>query len=548
MTSRVRTLGWDDGWFVVGGDGLVGPATDDAWHAVERGRRVAEQLGVPHVVELPGERVVEDPGQVAAADREPPWTAALLDQHAAERARAAGARARRAAERLAQLRGTDAAVTAAHADVAQESAREAVRHASAARARAADVLERSAEAHESAAAMHEGLAERGVDPARHRARAAFHRQAAHVNWGESRSRRAGGRPDVTVHRDLVVIGASAGGVEALRTVVAGLPRDFGAAVVVVLHIPAASRSALAAILDRAGPLPAAQVREGDRIEPGRVLVAPPDRHVIVAGDTLTLSRGPRENGHRPAVDVLFRSAAHAAGPRVVGVVLSGTLDDGAAGLAAVHERGGLGVVQDPADAPYAGMPQAAIEGDAPDAVLPVHAIARYLREVVGTVAQADVGPAPTLLADEVAMAVPEPGTLSRAERPGRPSGFACPDCHGVLFEIDDGALRRYRCRVGHAWSEASLAAQQTTAVEGALWAAMRALEEKAALSDRLADGARARGHQLTATAFDAQAGDSREAALVLRDLVERTTTVDAAALDAAEAAVAPLEGSPDALS
>ncbi|WP_051016189.1 chemotaxis protein CheB [Cellulomonas massiliensis] len=322
-------------------------------------------------------------------------------------------------------------------------------------------------------------------------------------------------------RDLVVVGASAGGVEALRQLCAHLPADLAAAVVVVLHIPASSRSALAAILDRAGPLPAAQAHEGDALTPGRILVAPPDRHVVVADGAVTLSRGPRENGHRPSVDVLFRSAARAAGPRVIGVVLSGTLDDGTAGLVAIRARGGVSVVQDPHEAPYAGMPLSALEGDSPDAVLPVAEIAQKLTSLVGTTA-AQAAPPSALMEVEVAMAVPEDQALSAGDRPGVPSGFACPDCHGVLFEIDEGHLRRYRCRVGHAWSARSLAAQQGAAVETALWTALRALEEKAALADRMAATARVRGHDFSVTTFVEQAREARESALAVRDLIDRT--------------------------
>jgi two-component system, chemotaxis family, protein-glutamate methylesterase/glutaminase len=347
--------------------------------------------------------------------------------------------------------------------------------------------------------------------------------------------------DVTL-RDVVVVGASAGGVEALRTLVAGLPSDFPACVLVVLHTPATSRSALAAILDRSGPLPAAPAQEEDRLEPGRILVAPPDRHLIVYDRQVTLSRGPRENGHRPAVDVLFRSAARALGPRVIAVVLSGTLDDGAAGLVAVHRRGGLGVVQSPEDAMYASMPRAAIAGDHPSHVLPVAEmpalLARLVHEEVGTAPGAASGrttspsdPRPHEsdheMETEIAMAALDGDALNDPERPGTSSGFACPDCHGVLFEIQDGDVQRFRCRVGHAWSPHSLAAQQTFAVEGALWIALRALEEKAALADRMSAGARGRGHVITAQSFAAQAAESRASALVLRDLIEQTTALEA---------------------
>ncbi len=338
-------------------------------------------------------------------------------------------------------------------------------------------------------------------------------------------------------RDVVVVGASAGGVEALRTLAAGLPADFPAAVLVVLHTPATSRSALAAILDRSGPLPAAQAQEEDVLEPGRILVAPPDRHLIVYDRGVTLSRGPRENGHRPAVDVLFRSAARALGPRVIGVVLSGTLDDGTAGLVAVHRWGGVGVVQSPEDAMYPSMPRAAMVGDHPRHVLPVAQMPALLTRLVGE----EVGPPPddvdaNTTDMEIAMAYHDGDAMNDPDRPGDPSGFACPDCHGVLFEIADGHVHRYRCRVGHAWSPQSLAAQQTFAVEGALWMALRALEEKAALADRMSANARSRDHLITAQSFAAQAAESRTSALVLRDLIEQTTALDADVDGDAEAA------------
>jgi two-component system chemotaxis response regulator CheB len=341
-------------------------------------------------------------------------------------------------------------------------------------------------------------------------------------------------------RDVVVVGASAGGVEALRTLVAGLPADFPAAVLVVLHTPATARSALAAILTRSGPLPASQASDDDALVPGRILVAPPDRHLIVFEDRVTLSRGPRENGHRPAVDVLFRSAARALGPRVIGVILSGTLDDGAAGLVAVRGRGGVAVVQSPDDAMYPGMPRAAITGDHPE-VVPVAEMPAVLIRLVGE--HSDPPPhdggtdmdddpaartdedAGTLMDTEVAMAYQDADVLSDPDRPGVSSGFACPDCSGVLFEIHEGGLRRFRCRVGHAWSPNSLAAQQAMGVETALWMALRALEEKAALADRMRDNAQARSRTRSASTFAAQAAEARASALVLRDLIESTAAL-----------------------
>jgi len=328
-------------------------------------------------------------------------------------------------------------------------------------------------------------------------------------------------------RDVVVVGASAGGVEALRTLVSGLPPDFPAAVLVVLHTPATSRSALAAILSRSGPLPAAPAEEDDALVPGRILVAPPDRHLIVYDERVTLSRGPRENGHRPAVDVLFRSAARELGPRVIGVILSGTLDDGAAGMVAVRRRGGVGVVQSPEDAMYSSMPRAAIAGDDPTHVVPVADMPAVLAKLVSEEGETppDDDGGSRLMNREVAMATRDGEVLNDPDRPGVSSGFACPDCNGVLFEIHEGAMRRFRCRVGHAWSPHSLAAQQAFAVEGALWMALRALEEKAALADRMRVNAQDRRHTISAHSFAMQAAEARASALVLRDLIERTAAL-----------------------
>lgn len=331
-----------------------------------------------------------------------------------------------------------------------------------------------------------------------------------------------------MRRDVVVVGASAGGVRALQTLVAGLPADLRAAVLVVLHTPATARSALPAILSRAGALPAVQAADGDLLEPGRILVAPPGRHMLVHDGRVLLSRGPRENGHRPSVDVLFRSAARDLGPRVVAVVLSGTLDDGAAGMVAVHRAGGVGVVEDPATAAYAGMPTAALAADDPSQVVPVErlagAIVAELDRDVPVDGTPPAWPAPELTVEEVETAAHALHRHGEPDPTGTPSGFACPDCNGVLFEIEEGPTRRFRCRVGHAWSPASLAAQQGVAVEGALWLALRTLEERAALCDRMAGNAAGRGHAVTAEAFADQAAEARSSALVIRGLIARTAT------------------------
>jgi len=270
-------------------------------------------------------------------------------------------------------------------------------------------------------------------------------------------------------------------VEALADLAASLPIDLSAAVFVVLHLPATGTSALPEILGRHGPLPAAHVKDGEPIRPGRIYVAPPDHHVLVRTGHVHLSRGPRENGHRPAIDPLFRSAAREYATRVVGVVLSGALDDGTAGLLAIKSRGGVAVVQEPTDALYPGMPGSALEQVQVDHVVAAASMGELLARLIADLAEPPPDPAPTGMGVEVEM---EGFSLEAFEgnHPGRPSGFSCPDCSGVLWQIRDGGLERYRCRVGHAWSPESLLTQQSEALEAALWVALRSLEERAALA------------------------------------------------------------------
>lgn len=326
-------------------------------------------------------------------------------------------------------------------------------------------------------------------------------------------------------RNLVVVGASAGGVEALTTLVAGLPADFPAAVLVVLHVPSSGTSALPAILRRSGPLRAEHASDEQELVPGRILVAPPDHHVIVYDGRVTLSRGPRENGQRPAVDVTFRSAARVHGPRTIGVVLSGSLDDGAAGLLAISLRGGVGVVQDPSDSLHPGMPLSAIEAASPEHVLPVAKIPSLLTDLVSDTIP-DRGPqdtaSATLMEVETAMAQMDPDTIREApEAFGQPAGFSCPDCNGSLYVLREGGLERYRCHVGHGWSPKSLLAQQSASMESALWVALRTLEEKAALSASMSREARERGHDRTAEKLAENERESYHAAGLVRDLIEQ---------------------------
>lgn len=330
---------------------------------------------------------------------------------------------------------------------------------------------------------------------------------------EKRSTRPGGH--------VVVVGASAGGVEALRKLVAGFPPDLDAAVVVVLHIPRTSPGALPNILDRAGPLPAEAARHHAPLRRGVVHVAPPDHHVLVEDGRLLLSTGPMENGHRPAIDPLFRSAAASHGPRAIGVVLSGTRDDGASGLAVLAEQGGAAVVQDLDDAMYAAMPANALE-QVPDALVRT---ADDLGAAIAELVRRPVGPRPpthasvTPLRAEVSVAATDrPSTEDIAG--AVPSPYSCPHCHGVLFEVPGPPRPRFRCRVGHAWSPESLEADQATGVENALWVALRALEEKASLVRRLADEAQTNGHHLSAEEYRARARHAEGQAEQVRALLQ----------------------------
>jgi two-component system chemotaxis response regulator CheB len=328
------------------------------------------------------------------------------------------------------------------------------------------------------------------------------------------------------NRDLVVVGASAGGVETLRELMHHLPADLPATVLVVLHMPTTAFSALPSILSRVGRMTVCNAEDGAPLNRGDVLVAPPDRHLVVRGDQVRLGRGPKENGHRPAIDPLFRSAARWRGSRVVGVVLSGTLDDGAAGLWTIAERGGAAVVQDPAHALYDGMPRAALRAVPTAHVASGEELAKLLVELCSEELDAVVPPVAHDL--EVESEIPEmdEAAFVDTDRPGRPAAMTCPDCNGAMFELEEGSLVRFRCRVGHAWSAESLLVEQVESAETALWAAIRALEEKAALHRRMAGDA-IPAHSVSAEYHDDRAGEAERSAAVLRDMLRTPMTADA---------------------
>jgi two-component system chemotaxis response regulator CheB len=320
---------------------------------------------------------------------------------------------------------------------------------------------------------------------------------------------------------LVVVGASAGGVEALRAMVAGLPPELPAAVLVVLHIPRTGPSALPTILDRAGPLPAAPGVDGEPLRPGRIYVAPTDRHMLVLDGTLRLARGPAENGHRPAVDPLFRSAARAAGDRTVAVVLSGARDDGTAGAATVAGHGGVVLVQDPEDALHPSMPRSVLDHVEAARVCPTAKLGALIAETLAARTATGSEPAEPDELTELETAMANLDDLTTESLPGTPAGFACPSCHGGLFEVPGEPAPRYRCWVGHAWSPDTLLDEQGAAFEGALWMALRSLEEKAALARRMESSATQRGHHGTAARYQAAGQDSEQAGELIRQLLRR---------------------------
>jgi two-component system chemotaxis response regulator CheB len=322
--------------------------------------------------------------------------------------------------------------------------------------------------------------------------------------------------------DIIVMGASAGGVESLADLVPTLSKNLAASVFVVVHVAPQSRNLLPAILQKSTALKVSAPEDKTPIEPGRIYIARADHHMLLEEGTIRIIRGPKENRHRPAIDPLFRSAAWVYGPRVVGVVLSGALDDGTAGLWAIKTCGGVTIVQDPAEAIQPDMPRNALDNVEVDHCLKLDAI----------------GP---LLNDLAAQPVRQPNTHTHKEinvengfttmendikdmnQLGHPSAFTCPSCRGALWELREGQLVRYRCHTGHAFSSESLLAEQSEAIEDALFSAVRALEEKATAMRSLAGRFTGRlPRQESEYKEKAQALD--QSADVIRDLIANQKT------------------------
>jgi two-component system chemotaxis response regulator CheB len=290
-------------------------------------------------------------------------------------------------------------------------------------------------------------------------------------------------------KDIVVIGASAGGIDAIRKIVAGLPPDFPGSLFVVLHTAPDAPGILDVVFGSAGPLPAIMAENGERIRPGRIYVAPPDHHLIIEPGKVRLTRGPKENRFRPAVDPLFRSAAQTYGPRVVGIILSGGLDDGTSGLWTVKQLGGTAIVQDPHEAPAPSMPQSAMSHVRVDHVLRVNEIAPLLARLAVTSADAQEGdrPMPKDVEIEVNIAREDEAKEAGVLRLGEPSKYACPECHGVLLQVKDNIPPRFRCHTGHAYTMESLLSEMDEAIDDALWNTIRALDERVMLMRQAAE-------------------------------------------------------------
>jgi two-component system chemotaxis response regulator CheB len=318
--------------------------------------------------------------------------------------------------------------------------------------------------------------------------------------------------------NIVTIGVSADGLEPLKTIVGNLPADFPAAVFIVRHTGAGGRRLLADILSRSGPLRAVYPEDRDPIHPGRIYVAPPDHHLSIEDGCVRVTHGPKENRHRPSVDVLFRSAALACGAKVVGVVLSGNLNDGTAGLFAIKQCGGVAVVQDPSEAPCPSMPRNAIERVRVDHCLPVSGIAPLLSTLACDPTNEDC-PAPSEMETEVKIATGEITALEAIEKFGKPSEFTCPQCQGVLWELNDKDLLRFRCRAGHAYLAEGLQEEQAEVEEDMLWEAFRALEEGAALARRIAESERERNRAEAAMLFEESAQKKEQRAMTIQRML-----------------------------
>lgn len=330
------------------------------------------------------------------------------------------------------------------------------------------------------------------------------------------------KSDPTALREIIVIGASAGGFEPLKKLVAGLPKDLAAAVFIVWHLPANAQGILPSVLEKEGALPAAHGVDGEEIKTGRIYVAPPDHHLLVEENRVRVTKGPKENRFRPAVDTLFRSAAYAYGARVIGVILSGALDDGTAGLWTIKLRGGAAVVQEPTDSEYPSMPESALREVEVDYSVPVSEMAALLIRLTGeqTLEAREISMEDNKKTEmEIRIAAEESAFEVGVMSLGEISPFTCPDCHGVLLRIKDGKIARFRCHTGHAFSADTLLATVTEHIEDSMWSAMREMEESIMLLRQMSEHFAESDQAQMAELFAQKAREAEHRVKIIRQVV-----------------------------
>jgi two-component system, chemotaxis family, protein-glutamate methylesterase/glutaminase len=331
------------------------------------------------------------------------------------------------------------------------------------------------------------------------------------------------------NRNILAIGASAGGVHALMQLAGGLQADLPAAVLVTLHLSNQFRSSLDELLTRSGPLPAAFAADGEPLRNGRIYIAPRDRHLMVDGNRIVLGAGPRENHSRPAIDPMLRSAALCCCNRTIGVVLTGTLGDGASGLWAVKQCGGITAVQDPRGAAFPEMPQAALELVSPDHVVNLEHLPALLNRLVREPA-GEPGAKPPGIALEVEIAKGEQGyAMDKMDQIAERSVLSCPECHGVMWEVDEGELTRYRCHVGHTYGAEMMDLALDESLRRALASAQRALEERVALAGKLYRQAERSGHRTLMSSWSERMREYEQEMTVIRNAIRRMEEVAAGA-------------------
>jgi two-component system, chemotaxis family, protein-glutamate methylesterase/glutaminase len=322
------------------------------------------------------------------------------------------------------------------------------------------------------------------------------------------------------NRDLLAVGTSAGGVDALVFLAKHFRRDLPASILVTIHLPSYASSTLDEILSGSGPLPARFASDGERLRRSSIYIAPPNRHLLVVGERLVLGEGPRENNSRPAIDPMLRSAAICCCGRAIGVVLTGTLGDGASGLWAIAQCGGITVVQDPSDAAFSEMPETALQRAKPNHVVPLAEMPALLDNLVSQPAGVP-GPMPRTVKYEVEIARKGPQNVHNMDGLGRRSVLVCPDCGGMMWDIGEGEVIRYRCHVGHTYTAEVMSLALDEGLRRALATAQRVLEDRLSLARKLHDQAIDSGHRLLAETWAQKAREAEGEIDVVRSSIGR---------------------------